>query len=167
MAGAKAEGQGEAEGRVKVVASRICMRVSYSARTHANPIARAGKPPPSFHSFATRSFGRPVILAAVGLLGDLLVREVLVGRQRALDGQQPLQVLGQRKRQLKRAPSAALVRNGELDSGAPDVSDVNVSDCRRRARILASTRILRPLRAKLEHQRPAQVSFSFRVGLRG
>jgi hypothetical protein len=48
----------------------------------------------------------------VGLLGDLLGREVLVGRQRALDRQQPLQVLGQRTRQLERAPSAALVRNG-------------------------------------------------------
>jgi hypothetical protein len=93
-------------------------------------------------SKTTRLSGRPVILAAAGLLGDLLGREELVGRQRALDRQQPLQVLGQRARQLERAPAAALVRDGQLDSGAPDVSDLNGSDCRRRTRILASTRLL-------------------------
>jgi hypothetical protein len=58
------------------------------------------------------SFGRPLILAAAGLLGDLVGREQLVGRQRALDRQQPMQVLGQGTRQLERAPSTALIRDG-------------------------------------------------------
>jgi hypothetical protein len=113
MAGGKAEGQGEAEGQVRVVGlARMCMRVSYSTWTHANRSPGQGILPSLSAPICPRSFGRPVILAAVGLLGDLLGREVLVGRQRALDRQQPLQVLGQRTRQLERAPSATLVRNG-------------------------------------------------------
>jgi hypothetical protein len=104
------------------------------------PSSEACRLPTNPVTWRTSSFGRPVLLAAAGPLGALLGCEELVGRQRALYRQQPLQVLGQRRRQLERVPAPALVRDGQLDSGAPEVSDVHVSDCRRRrVRTLAST----------------------------
>ena len=65
-----------------MVAKECCQRSerpdsrgSVLGRMPADPVTRR----------TTRSFGRRVILAAAGLLGALLGREKLVGRQRALD----------------------------------------------------------------------------------
>ena len=78
----KAKGQGKAEGRAVVAAMNVVNVANAPTLAVTRSVAcprtqwRGERPP---------SFGRPVSLAAPGLLDALLAREKLVGRQRALD----------------------------------------------------------------------------------